>query len=331
MKFSKSLNLIAAAALSAGLMLGSAAAETIRVGHADNEAHPKHQAFLKFKELVEAASGGEIEVDIFPGGQLGGEREMVEALQTGALHITCVSNGVMSAFSKPFMMLDIPFLFQDVDTARSAIDGAQSVLFSELDQVNLHGLAVWEQGFRELSSSGKPVRSLEDVKGMKLRTMEAPLHVMAWKSLGANPTPMSWGQVYTSLQTGVIDGQENPLYVVTQENLFEVQKFVSLTNHIYDAMPVVAGADWWTGLSEEQKNLIEKAMAEATAYERGLVGEEVAKARMELGELGVEVVEVPAEVLSEMKTKAQASVVVAVKEQLGDELVSKWLATVQTQ
>lgn len=303
-------------------------AETIRIGHADNEAHPKHLAFIKFKELVEVGSNGDLTVEVFPSGQLGGERELVEALQSDAVQITSVSNGVMSAFSKPFMLLDIPFMFKDADSARDAIDGAQTSLFSNLDDIGLHGLAVWEQGFRELSSSTKPVTSADDVMGVKVRTMEAPLHVTAWKALGANPTPMSWGQVYPSLQTGVIDGQENPLYVVTQEKLYEVQKYVSLTNHIYDAMPVVASATWWNGLSDENKSLIEDAMAEATIYERSLVGEEVEQARVELGELGVEVVEVPDDVLDDLKAKAQGPVIESVKAELGGDLVDQWLASI---
>ena len=303
-------------------------AEAIRVGHADNEAHPKHLAFLKFKELVEAASGGEMTVDVFPAGQLGGEREMVEALQSDALHITCVSNGVMSAFSRAFMLLDIPFLFTDEAKARTAIDGAQSTLFAGLDGIGLQGLAVWEQGFREVSSGKTPIKTMDDLKGMKLRTMEAPLHVEAWRALGANPTPMSWGQVYPSLETGVIDGQENPLYVVTQENLFEVQKFVSLTNHIYDAMPVVASGTWWTGLSDETKKIVSDAMAQATEYERGLVGAEVEKAATELADHGVEVVTVPGDVIAAMKNASQPPVIAKVKADLGAELVDQWLASI---
>lgn len=326
MKPSSLLLAAAIAAVLGGPAAGAAQAETIRVGHADTEAHPKHLAFLKFKELVESASDGDITVDIFPSGQLGGEREMVEALQSGALQITSVSNGVMSAFSKPFMLLDIPFLFQDAARAHQAIDGARSVLFSELGGIGLHGLAVWEQGFRQVSSAKRPVRSLEDVKGLKLRTMEAPLHVEAWRAMGANPTPMSWGQVYPSLQTGVIDGQENPLYVVTQENLFEVQKYVSLTNHIYDAMPVVASGAWWNGLSDDRRRIVTEAMAGATAYERGLVGAEVEKAAAELAGRKIEVVTVPAETLAAMTQAAQPPVIARVKAELGDDLVDRWLA-----
>ena len=320
-------SLIAAAAVSFALVTG-AGAEVIKVAHADNQAHPKHQAFLRFAELVKANSDGRLTVEVYPSGQLGDERELVESLQTGAVHITSVSNGVMSAFSPQFMLLDIPFSFANADQARGMIDSSQALLFADLESIDLHGLAIWEQGFRQVSSAAKGIATADDVKGMKLRTMEAPLHVEAWRAMGANPTPMSWGQVYSSLQTGIIDGQENPLYVVTQENLFEVQKHVSLTNHIYDAMPVVASNDWWSSLPEADAAIVAAAMAEATAYERTLVEEEVAKARAELEGHGVEIVETPASEIAALKALAQPPVIARIRATLGDEAVDAWLKAI---
>lgn len=320
-------SMIAAAAVSFALVTG-AGAEVIKVAHADNQAHPKHQAFMRFAELVKENSGGRLEVEVYPSGQLGDERELVESLQTGAVHITSVSNGVMSAFSPQFMLLDIPFSFENADKARGMIDGSQTLLFADLESIGLHGLAIWEQGFRQVSSSAKGISTADDVKGMKLRTMEAPLHVEAWRAMGANPTPMSWGQVYSSLQTGIIDGQENPLYVVTQEKLFEVQKHVSLTNHIYDAMPVIASNDWWSSLPEADAAIIAAAMAEATTYERTLVEAEVEKARAELEGLGVEVVETPAAEIAAMKALAQPPVIARIRAALGDEPVDAWLKAI---
>jgi TRAP-type C4-dicarboxylate transport system substrate-binding protein len=146
--------------------------------------------------------------------------------------------------------------------------------------------------------------------------------------MGANPTPMSWGQVYSSLQTGIIDGQENPLYVVTQEKLFEVQKFVSLTNHIYDAMPVVASESWWSSLSDDDRKLITDAMAEATSFQRGLVDAAVEKARTDLAELGVEITETPADQIAALKAQAQPPVISRIRDTLGDAPVDAWLAVI---
>jgi tripartite ATP-independent transporter DctP family solute receptor len=306
----------------------SAHADVIKVAHADNQAHPKHQAFVRFAEIVKEKSDGRLEVQVYPSGQLGDERELIESLQTGAVHITSVSNGVMSAFAQQFMLLDIPFSFSGAGTARTVIDASQALLFENLDDIGLHGLAIWEQGFRQVSSSEKGIATAADVKGMKLRTMEAPLHVDAWRAMGANPTPMSWGQVYSSLQTGIIDGQENPLYVVTQEKLFEVQKHVSLTNHIYDAMPVIASGDWFSSLSTADADLIAAAMTEATAYQRGLVEAEVEKARTELEGLGVKVTETSAGEIAALKEMAQPAVIARVRTTLGDEPVDAWLKSI---
>lgn len=305
-----------------------ASAQTIKVGHSDNQAHPKHEAFVHFARLVDEKSQGRLKVEIYPSGQLGDERELLESLQTGAMHLTSVSNGVMSAFAPQFMLLDIPFSFRDSESARRALDGAQDILFTDLDRIGLHGLSIWEQGFRQVSSAKKGISASADVQGLKLRTMEAPLHVEAWRAMGANPTPMSWGQVYSSLQTGIIDGQENPLYVVTQEKLFEVQKFVSLTNHIYDAMPVVASESWWSSLSDDDRKLITDAMAEATSFQRGLVDAAVEKARTDLAELGVEITETPADQIAALKAQAQPPVISRIRDTLGDAPVDAWLAVI---
>lgn len=318
---------VAAAVMSVAAATG-ASADVIKVAHADNQAHPKHLAFVKFAEIVKEKSEGRLEIQVYPSGQLGDERELIESLQTGAVHMTSVSNGVMSAFAPQFMLLDIPFSFADADAAREVIDRSHTLLFGNLEEIGLHGLAIWEQGFRQVSSSDRGIATAADVKGMKLRTMEAPLHVEAWRAMGANPTPMSWGQVYSSLQTGIIDGQENPLYVVTQEKLFEVQKHVSLTNHIYDAMPVIASDNWFSSLPEADAKLIQDAMVEATVYQRTLVEEEVKKARAELQRLGVEVTETPASEIAKLKALAQPPVIARVRSALGDEPVDAWLKSI---
>ena len=305
-------------------------AETVRVAHADSPEHPKHLAFLRFAEIVKERSGGNLDVEIFPSGQLGDEREIIEGLKQGTVHLTSVSNGVVTAFDEDFMLLDIPFLFEDEAAARRAIDGAaEKTLFKNLDDVGLVGLAVWEQGFRNVSSSDNPVTGLDDLKGLKLRTMEAPLHVEAWRAAGANPTPMSWSQVYPSLQQGVIDGQENPLYVVTQEKLYEVQKYVSLTRHIYDAMPVLASKSWFDALPADQQQIVREAIRDVTPYERQLAEQLVSDAAKELPGMGVSIVELDPASRAEIAAAAQGPVIDRVRSALGNEVVDAWLAAVR--
>jgi len=304
-----------------------AVAETVRIAHADSTEHPKHLAFVRIAELVKERSGGRLDVQIFPSGQLGDEREIIEGLQQNTIQMTSVSNGVVTAFDKDFMLLDIPFLFEDEAAARRAIDrAAEATLFKNLDKIGLVGLAVWEQGFRDVSSSKKPVTGINDLKGLKLRTMEAPLHVEAWRAAGANPTPMSWGQVYPSLQQGVIDAQENPLYVVTQERLYDVQKYVSLTRHIYDAMPVLVSKKWFDALPPDLQKIVVDAIHEVTPYERQLASKLVSEAERELPSKGVTIVTLEPAKRAEIAAAAQRPVVERIRQALGDKVVDAWLA-----
>ena len=316
----------------AGLSLpDDALAETfkVKIAHVDTVEHPKHLAFLKFKGLVEERSKGRLQVTVFHGGQLGDERENIEGAQLGTVHLACVSNGVMVPFSEKFMLLDIPFLFADYAQARAIIDTkGQALLFEGLDKIGLVGLAIWEQGYRNVSTSKKAIRKLEDIKGMKIRTMEAPLHVTAFRGLGSNPTPMSFSQLYTSLQQGVVDGQENPLYVLTQEKFYEVQDYVALTRHIYDPMPVIASKKWMDSLPADLQKIVTQAMAEVTNYEREIAEALVVEAGKKLPGLGVEVVRLTTEERARFRAAAQPPVIERVRKALGDKVVDDWLAAV---
>jgi tripartite ATP-independent transporter DctP family solute receptor len=306
-------------------------AETIKVkvAHVDTVEHPKHLAFLKFKKLVEERSEGRLDVTVFHGGQLGDERENIEGAQLGTVHLACVSNGVMVPFSQKFMLLDIPFLFEDYEQARAIIDSkGQALLFEGLNDIGLVGLAIWEQGYRNISTSKKAIRSLDDIEGLKIRTMEAPLHVTAFRGLGSNPTPMSFSQLYTSLQQGVVDGQENPLYVLTQEKFYEVQDYVVLTRHIYDPMPVIASKKWMDSLPPDLQQIVIEAMVEVTSYEREVAEALVEQAAKELPGLGVEVVSLTPEARARFRGAAQPPVLEQVRSSLGDKTVDDWLAVV---
>jgi tripartite ATP-independent transporter DctP family solute receptor len=327
--------ILGAAALvvaTAGLVVPNAALAQnfkVKVAHVDTVEHPKHLAFLKFKDLVEERSNGQLNVTVFHGGQLGDERENIEGAQLGTVHLACVSNGVMVPFSEKFMLLDIPFLFEDYEHARNVIDSeGQNLLFEDLEEIGLVGLAIWEQGYRNISTGKKAIRSFDDIGGLKIRTMEAPLHVTAFRGMGSNPTPMSFSQLYTSLMQGVVDGQENPLYVLTQEKFYEVQDYVVLTRHIYDPMPVIASKKWLDSLPPELQQIVINAMAEVTAYEREIAETLVNEAAEELPRLGVEVVSLSPEERSRFRDAAQPPVLEQVRAALGAEVVDNWLKAV---
>lgn len=309
---------------------GSTSAEQteIVIAHADNPAHPKHRAFERFAEVVEKASDGRITATISHSGALGDETELVESVKLGSVTMTSVSNGVMVPFAEEFMLLDVPFQFEEVEHARSVLDGeAGKAVLQAVETAGLTGLAFWEQGFRNLSS-GSPVQSLDDVQGLKVRTLTAPLHVAAWNALGANATPMSWGEVFTSLQQGVIDGQENPLFVILQENLYEVQDYATLTRHIYDPMPVVVNSDWFDGLDNASRQIVLDAMEEATQYERDLAKDLDDEAAQELADAGFEIIELAPEERARFKERAQPPVLDEVEGALGEDRIVEWLNAV---
>ena len=326
------LGVVALLVATAGLAASNAALAQnfkVKVAHVDTVEHPKHLAFLKFKEIVEERSDGQLNVTVFHGGQLGDERENIEGAQLGTVHLACVSNGVMVPFSQKFMLLDIPFLFEDYEHARTVIDSdGQALLFEDLEEIGLVGLAIWEQGYRNISTSKKAIRSFDDIEGLKIRTMEAPLHVTAFRGMGSNPTPMSFSQLYTSLQQGVVDGQENPLYVLTQEKFYEVQDYVVLTRHIYDPMPVIASKKWLDSLPTELQQVVKNAIAEVTVYEREIAQALVDEAAEELPRLGVEIVALSPDERSRFRDAAQPPVLEQVRASLGVDTVDNWLNAV---
>jgi tripartite ATP-independent transporter DctP family solute receptor len=249
------------------------------VSHAVTVHHPGHKAMEKFKEQVEAGSKGQIEVRLFHSSQLAGQREGVEGLQAGSIEITLTPNGVAAAFDPTFALLDIPFQFADAAHARRFLDkGGEKMLFANLDKVGLVGLAAWEQGFRNLATVKAPALKAADMRGLKLRTMEAPLHITAWKAVGANPTPIGWAQVYTSLQQGIIDGVENPSYIFSQTPVHEQLKFLALTKHIYDPILVLGSKAFFDKLPADLRQLVASKLSALTPLEREYVDADVIKA-----------------------------------------------------
>lgn len=309
----------------------TAAEYEMRVGHVDTVDHPKHLAFLKFEELVEKRSDGRIDVQVFHGSQLGDERELLEGLQLGTVHTTAVSNGVIAPFSDRFSLLDIPFLFDGYEHARTVIDNNKELLFEGLDSRGMVGLDIWEQGFRNVSTAEEPVADLAALEGKKIRTMSAPLHVTAFRALGANPTPMSFSQLFTSMQQGVVDGEENPLYLMLQEHYYEVQNYVTLTRHIYDPLPVIASKRWLDSLPDDLKSVVVDSIHDVTDYERTTTERLVTEAAEELPKRGMEVIPMTEAQRQLYKEKAQPAVIKEVRKRLGDGIVDEWLEAVRSE
>lgn len=208
-------------------------------------------------ETTEKASGGKIRFKQFPSSALGGERETVESVQLGTLEAVIVSSGTLSNFVPEVGVTDIPFLFRDLAHARSVLDGPVGQdLLKKFPARNLIALAWGEQGFRHLTNSRHPVQKPADMKGLKIRTMENPVHITAFKTLGAAPTPMAWPEVIGALQQGTIDGQENPMSVIVSARLAEVQKHLTLTGHVYSPAAMLVSPKLWNSLDDAGKKAL---------------------------------------------------------------------------
>ncbi|GAA0298309.1 TRAP transporter substrate-binding protein [Rhodovulum strictum] len=249
------------------LTTGAEARQKIVVGHALSPSSHYGVGAQAFIDTLTELSGGAFTGEQAPASQLGGERDMIEGLQIGSMDVVITSTGPLGNFVPEIFALDLPFLFRDYDHARKVLDGEiGQELLDRIGENNLVGLAWTENGFRHVTNSQRPIRTPEDLQGLKLRTMENKVHMAAFTGMGAAPTPMAWPEVFGALQQGVVDGQENPVTVITAAKFWEVQKYVSLTGHVYSPAVVLASPALYDGLSDEQKGwFLEAAKASAAA------------------------------------------------------------------
>jgi TRAP-type transport system periplasmic protein len=240
----------------------------LKLGHGAQTGHQSHIASVRLAELIGQRSNGAIKLEVYPDRQLGEEREMVEGLQIGSVDLAVVSTGPLLSFSPDVGVLDLPFLFKDSAHVYRVLDGeVGKELLGKFGAKNIIGLAWWENGWRHLTTK-KPIAQPSDLKGLKLRTMQNPVHIAAFKELGAAPVPMAWGEVFTSLGQGVIDGQENPVTIIYTNALWEVQKNLTLTGHVYSPHAVLMSRAAWNKLNGDQQALLTRTVAEVTTFQR---------------------------------------------------------------
>lgn len=251
---------------------GAQAQQNLVIGHSTPATSHYAVGADAFIATLTELSKGAFTGEQAPAGQLGGERDMIEGLQIGSLDLVITSTGPLGNFVPAVLALDLPFLFRDYAHARSVLDGeiGQEML-DAIDQNNLVGLAWSENGFRHVTNSKRAVTSPDDLKGLKLRTMENAVHMAAFKGMGAAPTPMAFPEVFGALQQGVVDGQENPITVITASKFWEVQGHVTLTGHVYSPAIVLASPDLFNSLTEEQQGWFRKAAAASAAATRAEV------------------------------------------------------------
>jgi tripartite ATP-independent transporter DctP family solute receptor len=215
-----------------------------------------------FSKSLESSSNGQFTVEQFANSALGGEREVLEGLQLGTIDMAIVSTGATLNFVPATGVFDIPFLFRDLEHARKVLDGEiGQKLLGEFSKRGLVALGWGEQGFRQLTNNTRPVAKPEDAKGLKIRTTENPIHIAAFRELGVLATPMAWPEVSTALQQGTIDGQENPLSVIVSAKLPQLQKYLSLTSHVYAPAVFIVSPDVYNRLSDADKAKFADAVA----------------------------------------------------------------------
>ena len=305
---------------------GEGEKRTLRVSIGVNDKHPEYEGAMKFKELVEAESD-DLTVEVYHSGQIADDRSAIEMLQFGTLDITIPSTSPLVNFIPEFGVFDLPFTVPNEEVADKVLDGKFGDKMLEMvDGQGLVGLAWWENGFRNLTNDVKPVATMEDVNGLKIRTMENEIHLDAWKALGANPTPMAFTELFTALQQGTIDGQENPYPTILLSKYPEVQKHVSNTNHVYTPFIFLFSKKIWEELSAEQQEIIAKAAVEAGKFNRQR-NREVAEESLETLKKEMTFTEIKDGEFEKFQ-EAVKPVVDKYKDKIGAEIVDEFLSEV---
>ena len=291
-----------AAIAAAGLLTASAteaqdiSERTIKVGIGLTEDHPQAQSVEKFGELLEEKSGGKLKVKLFASGTLGNDVTMISALQGGTLEMTVPDTSTLVNIDglQPFGLINLPFLLQSSEQADALLDSPfGQKLLGKLPDKGLVGLGFWENGFRQVTNSRRAIETAEDFSGLKLRVIQNPLFIETFSALGASAQPMPFPEVYTALETGVVDGQENPLATILASKFYEVQDYTVMSNHIYSVWALLMGKKFWDKLSPDEQQLVMAAAKEATAFERETIRAFSTKAKKEIESEGMEITELP--------------------------------------
>jgi len=283
---------LAPLAVSLALIAGSAFAQQVKLtlGHGAAPGNPRHEAAVKFADVLKQKSNGRIEVTVAPSAQLGDDAAMVTALRTGALDISANSQGALANTVPEYAAFGMPFLFSNLSQAWKLLDGplGQELAKKTADK-GMIVLGYWDNGIRHMSNSKKPFIKPEDLKGMKMRTPPDAVTVDIMQALGAEAQQIKFAELYVALQQGVVDGQENPLMNIYASKLYEVQKYISLTGHKYEMTPFLMSKRSWDKLSEADRKLVREAAAEATALQRKLSQESDEKLVGDLKAKGVQI------------------------------------------
>jgi len=262
----------------------------IKAATSNSPPHPYILGLQKLSELLNQKSNGQIKLDVFHSGQLGSERDIVEGMQLNTIQFACITSAPLSGFTDAYNIFDLPFLFESVEQARKFCDSDYGLnILASLEAKGVIGLGFGENGMRHITNSKRPIVKPADLKDIKIRTMENPIHMEAFRVMGADPTPMAFGELFTALQQKAIDAEENPLVVIDSSKFYEVQQYLSVTEHLYSPAPFLVSKTFFDSLPADLQQLVRQAGIEAKDHQRSVCDEQSARLQSELEKKGMKI------------------------------------------
>ncbi len=263
----------------------------IKAGHVVSTADNYHLGLTRLADLIAERTNGRYKIEVYPNAQIGSERDLVEGIQLGSVGMCVVATAPVANFAPGLGVVELPFLIRDFDHADRVFMGpiGQELCAQVSDSAGVKCLGLWENGFRSMVNSKRPINSVEDIKGLKIRTMENSAHQALWKALGADPVPMAWGDAYTAVQQGALDGLENAITLLYSLKTAEITKHLAVTEHLYSPAIVLMQEGLWNKMSEADQKIFQDTFAEVSLYERQVSREAASKAEEGLRDQGLAV------------------------------------------
>jgi len=303
-------------------------AKILKISNGINEQHPSYLASKRFEEIVEAKLPGKYDVQVYANAQLGDDVRATEGVRMGTLEMVATSASPLTGLVPELNVFDLPFIVTSYKAADAIYDGPVGAKIAALlEPKGLKLLAYYENGFRQLTNSVREIKTPEDVKGLKIRTMQNPIHLEAFRALGANPTPMPFSEVFTAMQQKTIDGQENPIPTIYLSKFYEVQKYTSLTGHVYGPHLLLINKALFDSFPADDQKIILQAAQDSAKYDREILRKMATEQIAELRKVGMIVTELSAEQLKAFQ-KATASVYASWEPKIGKALLDEFRAAV---
>lgn len=319
----------AVALLAASVCSAQVTEHTLRLSHQVAADHPLGLGAQKFADLVGQKSGGKISVKVFPNGALGGEVPNMSALQGGIMDLSVITPGILASVVKEFVVFDLPFMAANGAEMDAVLDSAAVRQISEkLVPKGLLALGWWEIGQRHISNSKRPAATLDELKGLKVRTIQVPIFIDMFTALDTNPVPIPFPEVYTALEQKVVDGGELPLTTIEFSKFYEVQKYLTMTGHTYSVNALLIGTSAWNKLSKDEQKILQDAAIESQAFQRKQARELTARSLEVLKSKGMQVSELSPAELAKARQKVKP-VVAKYTPQIGEQLLNEFIAEIE--